>query len=125
MNPAAIVAECNLCHEDLEDWGVQMQQPNWIDFQCFQCEVALGPFSQLAPELLPEDSSVHEGMQYPPAGQETGMMAAICMAHQPNNHPCVREKAAAPEVEERRPKCREPRLNTYQDHGNSFWDVVI
>jgi hypothetical protein len=95
MNPAAIVAECNLRHEDLEDWGVQMQRP-WVDFQR---EVILGPFSQLAPELSPEDASAHlpmfdkEQMSYQLAGRATGMRGAVCLTHGPNSLLCVPGRA--------------------------------
>ncbi|KAH8744245.1 hypothetical protein F5883DRAFT_529967 [Diaporthe sp. PMI_573] len=101
VNPAETVPDCDLLHEDLEDWEAQVQS-GWFQFQC---EDVLGPSSHSAAKLSPEDASariptyIKEGMPYQSEAQGIGISGPSHLLYERNNHLCVRD--TAPTAEER------------------------
>jgi hypothetical protein len=89
VNPEADVPECDLLHEDVEDWEAEINRPGWFHLQC---EGILSPSSELAPEV---PLYIREGMPFQPADRNKGIIGGVHAAQDPNNHLCVRETAAS------------------------------
>jgi hypothetical protein len=125
VNPAKAVPNCDLLHEDFEDWEAHIQ-PEWFQLQW---EGILSPSSQSAHKLSPEDSSariptyIKEGIPYQPEGKHTGISDHSILIYERNNHLCVRETASTAEEVNHRLTYLGSRLNKSQT--SAFWAAVI